>query len=247
MTTDHRAEAERLLASADTSIAAALEKTLPLGDQQHAAVLAGILTNRALGHAMLAQGQESAADASALRAALIVWRDIVSHAVAWNLSFAETDEQHEQWAELAHQLEKAGLDIRSDVDRITPDFDKNPNGVWNPPSLQRKAADWRAAFGSPWDPPKSTAARKEQALKADPGAWAYLGREIRKFRERQNLSRRALSERADVSEKSIQVAEEGRVPAGRWPQSLNRITEALGMGAEAALDLVLNDPSRPPF
>jgi hypothetical protein len=54
MTTDHRELAERFLASADTSMAAALEKTLPIEDQQHAAVLAGICTNRALVHAMLA-------------------------------------------------------------------------------------------------------------------------------------------------------------------------------------------------
>ncbi|MEU8902129.1 hypothetical protein [Streptomyces mirabilis] len=138
MSTDHRAEAERLLASADTASAAALETSLPIEDQQHAAVLTGILTNRAIGHALIAQGQTASADASALRAALIVWRDIVSHAVAWNLAFAETDEQHEPWLNLAQRLEEAGLDIRADVDRITPDFGKNPQGVWKPPTVQRE-------------------------------------------------------------------------------------------------------------
>jgi hypothetical protein len=151
MTIDHRAEAERLLASADTSIAAALEGSLPLGDQQHAAVLTGILTNRALGHAMLAQGQEAAADASSLRAALIAWRSIVAHAVAWNLSFAETDEQHEPWAELAHQLKRAGLDITADVDAITPQFGKDARGVWKPPTVQREDhARWCAEMPTPW-------------------------------------------------------------------------------------------------
>lgn len=61
----------------------------------------------------------------------------------------------------------------------------------------------------------------------DPEAWAKLGRTIRECREEDGLSRRALAEKAGVSEKSIQVAEEGRVPRGRMPQSLARIEEAL--------------------
>lgn len=157
MTTDHRAEAERLLASADTSIAAALEATLPLGDQQHAAVLTGILTNRALGHAMLARSEESAADTSALRAALIAWRNIVAHAVAWNIAFAETDEQHEQWVELAHQLERAGLGITAEVDAITPQFGKDPSGVWKPPTVQREDhLRYCAEMPTPWSDPAPT-------------------------------------------------------------------------------------------
>ena len=152
MNTDHRTEAERLLASADTSITAALEMTLPIEDQQHAAVITGILTNRALGHAMLAQGQTAAADVSALRAALIAWRNVVSHAVAWNLSFSETDEQHEQWAELAHQLQQAGLDITADVDAITPQFCKDPRAVWKSPTVQREDHLRHCAeMPTPWD------------------------------------------------------------------------------------------------
>jgi hypothetical protein len=149
---NHRAEAERLLASADTSITAALEASLPMADQQHAAVLTGILTNRAIGHALIAQGQATVAEASALQAALVAWRDVVSHAVAWNLSFAETDDQHEPWLELADQLSKAGLDIRADVDRITPDYGKNPSGVWKPPTIQREDhLRWCAEMPTPWD------------------------------------------------------------------------------------------------
>ncbi|MEU4051325.1 hypothetical protein AB0F09_19260 [Streptomyces olivaceus] len=154
MTINHRAEAERLLASADTSIAAALEATLPLADQQHAAVLTGIITNRALGHAMLAQGQTTAADVSALRAALITWRNIVSHAVAWNISFAETDEQHEPWLELARSLERAGLDVTADVDAITPQYGKDPRAVWKPPTVQREDhLRWCAEMPTPWSEP----------------------------------------------------------------------------------------------
>lgn len=58
--------------------------------------------------------------------------------------------------------------------------------------------------------------------------WARLGSRIRTEREGHGLSRRALSEAADVSEKSIQVAEEGRAPRARWPQSLKLIEKALG-------------------
>lgn len=61
----------------------------------------------------------------------------------------------------------------------------------------------------------------------DPEAWARLGKRIREYREKAGYSRRALAEKAGVSEKSIQVAEEGRVPRGRMPQSLNRIEVAL--------------------
>lgn len=160
MSINHRAEAERLLASADTSIAAALEATLPLADQQHAAVLTGILTNRAIGHALIAQGQAAAADSSALRAALIAWRSVVSHAVAWNLAFSETDEQHEQWTELAHQLERAGLDITADVDAITPKFGKDPRAVWKTPTVQREEhLRWCAEMPTPWS---------DQAAPSDP-------------------------------------------------------------------------------
>ncbi|WP_109030078.1 hypothetical protein [Streptomyces rubrogriseus] len=163
MPINHRAEAERLLASADTSIAAALEATLPLADQQHAAVLTGIITNRALGHAMLAQGETAAADVSAHRAALIGWRNVVSHAVAWNLSFAETDEQHEPWLELAHQLERAGLDITADVDAITPQYGKDPRAVWKPPTVQREDhLRWCAEMPTPWSDPAASQNATEQ-------------------------------------------------------------------------------------
>jgi transcriptional regulator with XRE-family HTH domain len=61
----------------------------------------------------------------------------------------------------------------------------------------------------------------------DPEAWARLGTKIRERRESLGWSRRTLSEEAGVSEKSIQVAEEGRTPRARWPQSLRLIERAL--------------------
>jgi transcriptional regulator with XRE-family HTH domain len=61
----------------------------------------------------------------------------------------------------------------------------------------------------------------------DPEAWARLGAKIREQRESLGMSRRQLSEAAGVSEKSIQVAEEGRTPRARWPQSLRLIEAAI--------------------
>ncbi|MGW4076012.1 helix-turn-helix domain-containing protein [Streptomyces asiaticus] len=61
-----------------------------------------------------------------------------------------------------------------------------------------------------------------------PDDWARLGARIRASREAQGFSRKKLSDMAGVSEKSIQTAEEGRVPRARWPQSLPVIEQALG-------------------
>ncbi|MFD9211625.1 hypothetical protein ACFVY9_00615 [Streptomyces sp. NPDC059544] len=71
-----------------------------------------------------------------------------------------------------------------------------------------------------------------------PEDWARLGSAIRLSREAQGFSRRALSDLSGVSEKSIQLTEEGRVP-GRWPSSLPKIEAALGWAAgstQAVLD-----------
>ncbi|WP_406199199.1 helix-turn-helix domain-containing protein [Streptomyces sp. NBC_01017] len=74
----------------------------------------------------------------------------------------------------------------------------------------------------------------------DPEAWAKLGKTIREHREEAGYSRRALAEKAGVSEKSIQVAEEGRVPRGRMPQSLSRIGDALGWLPGAYISILRN-------
>lgn len=60
-----------------------------------------------------------------------------------------------------------------------------------------------------------------------PEDWARLGDAIRKSRGEQGLSRKKLSELSGISEKSIQITEEGRVPT-RWPKSLDALEVALG-------------------
>lgn len=72
--------------------------------------------------------------------------------------------------------------------------------------------------------------------------WARLGASIRAERESHGLSRRALSESAGVSEKSIQVAEEGRAPRARWPQSLALIEKALGWPSGWMKEILEGEP-----
>jgi DNA-binding XRE family transcriptional regulator len=81
---------------------------------------------------------------------------------------------------------------------------------------------------------------KAMALTASPDAWSRLGQSLRERREALGLSRRALAEKADVSEKSIQIAEEGRVPT-RWPLTIGPITRALGWEPATALQIVLTE------
>lgn len=76
------------------------------------------------------------------------------------------------------------------------------------------------------------------AVTQDPEAWARLGAKIREQREALGMSRRMLSEHAGVSEKSIQVAEEGRTPRARWPQSLRLIETALEWAPGSMLQIL---------
>lgn len=80
---------------------------------------------------------------------------------------------------------------------------------------------------------------KAAALSASPEAWRRLGSALRESREQLRMSRRLLSEKAEVSETAIKNAEEGRAPSGRWPQSIDRIAQALGWESGAAIRLVL--------
>lgn len=154
MTTNHRSEALRLVKEA--------EGVLRPNDEGHCE--ADRILAEALVHATLARDEERTADTSALRAALIAWRNIVAHAVAWNLSFSETDEQHETWAELAHQLKRVGLDITADVDAITPQFGKDARGVWKPPTVQREDhLRWCAEMPTPWSDQTATQDTTEEA------------------------------------------------------------------------------------
>ncbi|MFF9279576.1 helix-turn-helix domain-containing protein [Streptomyces griseosporeus] len=81
-------------------------------------------------------------------------------------------------------------------------------------------------------------------MSRDPEAWARLGRALRESRERQGLSQAELATRADVSTKSVQDAEAGKVPKSRMPYTLARIAAALGWPA-GAVDSVL-DGGEPP-
>ncbi|WP_030585637.1 helix-turn-helix domain-containing protein [Streptomyces anulatus] len=85
------------------------------------------------------------------------------------------------------------------------------------------------------------------ATNRGPEAWTRLGAKIRESREAQGFSRKALSELSGVSEKSIQVAEEGREPRARWPQSLSLIEAGLGW-AKGSMEHVLDggEPSLAP-
>ena len=76
-----------------------------------------------------------------------------------------------------------------------------------------------------------------------PEAWAALGKALRRDREIRGMSRRILAEAAGVSEKSIQLAEEGRVPKGRWPQSISPIAIALGWPPETVRE-ALNEAEK---
>lgn len=71
------------------------------------------------------------------------------------------------------------------------------------------------------------------SLPVNPEAWVRLGARIRAERERQGMSRKALAERANVSPGSVQSAEKGAVPKGRWPQSLSAIERALGWASDS--------------
>lgn len=69
--------------------------------------------------------------------------------------------------------------------------------------------------------------------------WARLGTHLREAREAQGLSRRVLANKTGISEKAIQVAEDGRTPSARWPKSVDALAEALGWETGAAR-IVLN-------
>ncbi|MFC9821432.1 hypothetical protein ACFWG6_31130 [Streptomyces erythrochromogenes] len=136
MTINHRAEAERHLSKA----------SFMTGDGPNATPVnpaaADHYLRMAQVHATLATGQALVADASAYRAALASWRDIVAHFVAWGLSFAENDDEHGTYLRLAQRLDEAGLNIDNDIDKITPEFGKDPRGMWKPPTVRR--AEWAA-------------------------------------------------------------------------------------------------------
>ncbi len=86
-------------------------------------------------------------------------------------------------------------------------------------------------------------------MNRDPESWTRLGRAVRSDRQRQGLSRDQLAQQAGVSPKSIQSAEEGRVPRGRWPYTLDAIERGLGWASgsmQAILDGGMPTPEDDP-
>lgn len=149
MSIDHRAEAERLLAAADTAIAAALKKELPIEDQQHAAVLTGILTNRALGHASLAAVHAPTADVSSLRHAIHTYRFALIRQVAEGLALSEGDEAHQHALGLAKYLDSVDLNIDREVDAYIDQIGwGDPRDAWLNPTARR--AKWDREMPNPW-------------------------------------------------------------------------------------------------
>lgn len=83
-----------------------------------------------------------------------------------------------------------------------------------------------------------TKGRFVMTMTRDPQAWARLGGALRESRERQGLTQAELAQRADVSAKSVQDAEAGKVPKSRMPYTLAPIAKALGWPA-GSVDSVL--------
>jgi hypothetical protein len=151
VSTNHRAEAERLLSSLDTTMTAALEQSLPIEDQQHAAVLTGILTNRALAHAALAQGATTSADVTAYRHTLQTMRFALIRHVAEGLALSEGDEAHQHARGLAQYLDSVGLNVDLEVDAHIEEHCgyNDARDAWLSPTERR--SKWDAECRSPWD------------------------------------------------------------------------------------------------
>lgn len=64
--------------------------------------------------------------------------------------------------------------------------------------------------------------------------WERLGVRLREARESRGMSRRALADKTGVSEKTIQTAEEGRVPSARWPKSIDTLAAGLSWAPGSA-------------
>lgn len=140
MTVNHRAEAERHLSQA----------SFMTGDGPHSMPVNPAATDAHLRmaqvHATLAAGQQSVADASAYRMALVTWRETVARSVAWGLMHATTDDEHRRWRDVAQRLDEAGLNIDLDIDRILPSIDCTPAIGWDPPTVRAAKRDIDAPF-----------------------------------------------------------------------------------------------------
>lgn len=86
------------------------------------------------------------------------------------------------------------------------------------------------------------------AMNRDPEAWARLGRAIRCDRKLYGWTRAQLARAADVSTGAIQLAEQGRVPRSRWPQTVASVERSLGWAPGTARSILKGEaPQTPPF
>jgi hypothetical protein len=148
---NHREEAELLLSRLDTTMAAALEKDLPIEDQQHAAVLTGILTNRALTHAALARDEEQAARTADMRDALRLLRGReydVRKLVSTHIAKALASREPNRWKaglELAKALDMADCNMDEAIDARLSDDGWDPRSAWKAPASAVRSDDpWAA-------------------------------------------------------------------------------------------------------
>lgn len=147
MTVNHRDSAARLLDMSDVSLTAALKDDLPIADQQHAAVLAGILTNRALVHATLATNlvsEDLRQEHNELRArwhGMRRWTTmhIAKGLLSTNLPLWKAAKQ------LAQDLDSADCNIDEDVTEYLKDGGHNARGAWARPGLPDDDDPWHPA------------------------------------------------------------------------------------------------------
>lgn len=147
MTVNHRDSAARLLDMSDVSLTAALKDDLPIADQQHAAVLAGILTNRALVHATLAAtmvSEDLRQEHNELRARWYGMRrwttmHIAKGLLSTNLPLWKAAKQ------LAENLDSADCNIDEDVTEYLKDGGHNARGAWARPGLPDDDDPWHPA------------------------------------------------------------------------------------------------------
>lgn len=159
------------------------------------------------------------------------------------------------------RLTSAGMILGPDPADIKISFGKSPSGAQyaalqlvpvisihvgdsSPEALDALAeaatwlADWKRRQQAHGTDNRAAVTATDGPLVRDPDAWKTLGAALRNARETRGWSRRQLADKAGISEKAIQVAEEGRVPKGRWPQSLQRITAAFDWKPGAAQHLL---------
>ncbi|MFK8844740.1 hypothetical protein [Streptomyces sp. Ac-502] len=83
----------------------------------------------------------TALDVSAYRAALTSYRNIVVAHIAWTLVYAETDEEHVGACQLAASLDKAGLNVDTEIEQRVDEIGCAVTTAWKRPSIRRAERD----------------------------------------------------------------------------------------------------------